>query len=56
MSEKLWKLSVKENRYLPMVTPQIKSEIIRAIEDLPDDATVEDAMERLYFSRSLSED
>jgi predicted transcriptional regulator len=26
-----------------------KSEIIRAIEDLPDDATVEDAMERLYF-------
>jgi predicted transcriptional regulator len=49
VSEKLWKLSVKENRYLPMVTPQIKSEIIRAIEDLPDDATVEDAMERLYF-------
>ena len=32
-----------------METPQIKSEIIRAIEDLPDDATVEDAMERLYF-------
>ena len=28
---------------------KIKSEIIRAIEDLPDDATVEDAMERLYF-------
>ena len=36
-------------RYLPMETPQTKSEIIRAIEDLPDDATVEDAMERLYF-------
>jgi hypothetical protein len=36
-------------RYLPMEMPQIKSEIIRAIEDLPDDATVEDAMERLYF-------
>ena len=34
---------------LPMETPQTKSEIIRAIEDLPDDATVEDAMERLYF-------
>jgi predicted transcriptional regulator len=34
---------------LPMETPQIKSEIIRAIQDLPDDATVEDAMERLYF-------
>ena len=34
---------------LPMEMPQIKSEIIRAIEVLPDDATVEDAMERLYF-------
>jgi predicted transcriptional regulator len=33
-----------------MQTPQIKSAIIRAIEDLPeDDATVEDVMERLYF-------
>jgi hypothetical protein len=32
-----------------METPQIKSDIIRAIENLPDDATVEDAMERLYF-------
>ena len=30
-------------------TPQVKTEIIRAIQDLPDDATVEDAMERLYF-------
>jgi predicted transcriptional regulator len=33
----------------PMERPQIKSEIIRAIEDLPEDATVEDAMERFYF-------
>ena len=32
-----------------METPQIKTEMIRAIQDLPDDATVEDAMERLYF-------
>lgn len=32
-----------------METPQAKNEIIRAIQDLPDDATVEDAMERLYF-------
>jgi hypothetical protein len=32
-----------------METPQAKSEIIRAIQELPDDATVEDAMERLYF-------
>ena len=32
-----------------METPQVKTEIVRAIQDLPDDATVEDAMERLYF-------
>ena len=28
---------------------QVKNQIVRAIQDLPDDATVEDAMERLYF-------
>jgi predicted transcriptional regulator len=33
----------------PMETPQTKNEIIQAIQDLPDDATLEDAMERLYF-------
>jgi hypothetical protein len=33
----------------PMETLQVKSDIIRAIQDLPEDATVEDAMERLYF-------
>jgi hypothetical protein len=33
----------------PMETPQLKSEIVRAVLDLPEDATVEDAMERLYF-------
>ena len=32
-----------------METPQVKSEIVRAIQELPDDATIEDAMERLYF-------
>ena len=32
-----------------METPQVKSEIVRVIQDLPDDATVEDAIERLYF-------
>lgn len=32
-----------------METPQVKNEIVRAVQDLPDDATVEDAMERLYF-------
>jgi len=28
---------------------QTKSEMLRAIQDLPDNATVVDAMERLYF-------
>ena len=32
-----------------METPQVKSEIVRAVQDLPDDATIEDAIERLYF-------
>jgi predicted transcriptional regulator len=32
-----------------MQTPQVKTEIVRAVQELPDDATVEDAMERLYF-------
>ena len=32
-----------------METPQVKSEIVRAVQDLPEDATVEDAIERLYF-------
>lgn len=32
-----------------METSQVKSEIVRAIQELPEDATLEDAMERLYF-------
>jgi hypothetical protein len=32
-----------------MESTQAKGEIVRAIQELPDDATVEDAMERLYF-------
>jgi hypothetical protein len=32
-----------------METSRVKSEIVRAIQDLPEDATVEDAMDRLYF-------
>lgn len=32
-----------------METTQTKTEIVRAIQELPDDASVEDAMERLYF-------
>jgi hypothetical protein len=29
--------------------PQVKSDIVRVVQDLPEDATVEDAMECLYF-------
>ncbi len=32
-----------------MEAPQVKSDIVKVIQDLHDDATVEDAMERLYF-------
>ena len=32
-----------------MERSQAKADIVKAIQDLPDDATVEDAMERLYF-------
>jgi len=32
-----------------METPEVKSEIIRVIQELPDNATVEDAIEKLYF-------
>jgi len=32
-----------------METPQVKSEIVREIQDVPEDATVKDAMERLCF-------
>lgn len=32
-----------------METPQVKEEIVRVVQELPEDATVEDAIERLYF-------
>jgi predicted transcriptional regulator len=32
-----------------MESSQTKQDIVRAIQDLPEDATVEDAIERLYF-------
>lgn len=32
-----------------MKKSQVKSDIVRVIQDLPEDATVEDAMEGLYF-------
>jgi predicted transcriptional regulator len=34
---------------MQMEKPQEKQDIVRAIQDLPEDATVEDAIERLYF-------
>ena len=36
-----------------METPQVKQDIVRAIQDLPEDATVEDAIERLYFLATI---
>jgi hypothetical protein len=35
--------------YEAMEAPQVKSAIVKIVQELPDDATVEDAMERLYF-------
>jgi predicted transcriptional regulator len=32
-----------------MEISQVKQDIVRAVQDLPEDATVEDATERLYF-------
>jgi predicted transcriptional regulator len=32
-----------------MSTQSVKDQILKAIQDLPDDATVESAMERLYL-------
>ena len=32
-----------------METPPVKEEIVRVVQELPEDATVEDAIERLYF-------
>jgi len=32
-----------------METAQVKSEMVRVIQELPDDATFEDAIARLYF-------
>ena len=32
-----------------MEITQAKTEIVRLIQELPEDATIEDAMERLYF-------
>lgn len=36
-----------------MPTTFTKPQIVQAVEDLPDDATIEDAIERLHFLRKV---
>lgn len=38
-----------------MTESKVKERVIEAVRDLPDDATVEDAMERLYFLAKVEE-
>jgi predicted transcriptional regulator len=38
-----------------MVEPKAKERVIEAVRDLPEDATVEEAMERLYFLAKVDE-
>lgn len=38
-----------------MSKPKAKQRVLEAVRDLPDDATVEDAMERLYFVAKVEE-
>lgn len=38
-----------------MPDPSIKDRVLDAVRDLPEDATVEDAMERLYFLAKIEE-
>jgi len=38
-----------------MPGPRVKERVIEAVRGLPDDATVEDAMERLYFLAKVEE-
>lgn len=39
----------------PVAQPKMKERVIDAVRGLPDDATVEDAMERLYFIAKVEE-
>jgi hypothetical protein len=39
----------KPGGYGTMTEPRVKERVLDAVRELPDDATVEDAMERLYF-------
>lgn len=38
-----------------MAESRVKERVLDAVRDLPDDATVEDAMERLYFLAKIDE-
>jgi len=38
-----------------MAQPKSKQRVLDAVRDLPEDATVEDAMERLYFLAKVEE-
>jgi predicted transcriptional regulator len=38
-----------------MSNPRVRERVIDAVRDLPEDATVEDAMERLYFMAKVEE-
>jgi predicted transcriptional regulator len=38
-----------------MAKPKAKERVLAAVRELPDDATVEDAMERLYFLAKVEE-
>ena len=38
-----------------MSEPKTKERVLEAVRDLPEDATVEDAMERLYFLAKIEE-
>lgn len=38
-----------------MAEPSTKKRVLEAVEKLPEDATIEDAMERLYFLAKVEE-
>jgi predicted transcriptional regulator len=38
-----------------MSQPKSKERVLKAVRDLPEDASVEDAMERLYFLAKIEE-
>lgn len=38
-----------------MAEPNAKKRVLEAVEKLPEDATIEDAMERLYFLAKVEE-